>query len=106
MSQVAVCKGVGTDLEPDDDGMYFRNGADERVMDQVVHSEACDEERKGGVNAVGPSNGKPSCSEAFSSLRAIPRILRIPFSATKGTFCLMCGGKFDDVGDEEMARNE
>ena len=55
--------------------MHFRNGADERVMDQVVHIEACDEEGKGSVNAVGPSNGKPSCSEAFSSLCAIPRIL-------------------------------
>ena len=75
-------------------------------MDQVVHREACDKERKSGVDAMGPSNGEPSRSEALGSLCAIRRILRMPFSATKCTFGLMRRGKFDDVGDEEMARNE
>lgn len=106
MTEVAICKSVGTDLEPDNDGMHLRDGADEGMMDQVVHREACDEKGKGGVDAVGPSNGKPCCSEALSGLCAVRRILRMPFGTTKGTFGLVCGGKFDDISDEEMARNE
>lgn len=86
--------------------MHFRNGANERMMDQVIHREACDEERKGGIDPVGPSNGKPRRSEALSSLCAVGRVLRMPFGATQGTFGLVCGSKFDDIGDEEMARNE
>ncbi len=75
-------------------------------MNQIVHCEACNKERKCGVDAVGPSNGKPRGSEAPSGFRAVRRILRMPFGATKRTFSLVSGGKFDDVGDEEMARNE
>ena len=75
-------------------------------MDQIVHREACDKEGKGGIDTMGPSNGEPCCSKALSGLRAIRRILRMPFGATQGTFCLVRGGKLDDVSDEEMARNE
>lgn len=53
-----------------------------------------------------PSNGKPCCSEVFGGLCAVKRILRMPLGATKGTFGLVCGSKFNDVGDEKMARNE
>lgn len=55
---------------------------------------------------MGPSNGKPRGSEALSGLCAVRTILRMPFGATKSTFGLVCGGKFNDVGDEEMARDE
>lgn len=86
--------------------MHLRNGADERMMDQVVHRKTCDKERKGGVDTVSPSNGKPCRSKALSGLCAVQNILRVPFGATKGTFGLVCGGKFDNIGDEEMARDE
>lgn len=29
----------------------------------------------------------------------------MPFGAAKGTLSLVCGGKFDDVGNKEMAWN-
>ena len=76
------------------------------MMDQIVHCEACDEEGKSCVDAVGPSNGKPRRSEALSGLCAVGRILGMPFGATNGTFGLVCGSKFDDVGNKEMARNQ
>lgn len=37
--------------------MYFRNGPYQRMVYQVEHREACDEEGKGGIDAVGPGNG-------------------------------------------------
>ena len=75
-------------------------------MNQIVHREACNEERKGSIDSMGPSNGKPCRSEALSGLPAVWMILGMPFGATKGTFRLVSSGKFDDVGNEEMARNE
>ena len=30
----------------------------------------------------------------------------MPFGATKSIFGLVCGGKFNNIGDKEMARNE
>ena len=30
----------------------------------------------------------------------------MPLGATKGTFCLVCRDKFDDVGGEKMTRNK
>ena len=80
--------------------MHFRNGANERMMNQVVHCETCDKERKGGVDTVGPSNSKPGRSEALGGLCPVRRILRMAFGATKGAFGLVCSGKFDDVGNE------
>ena len=75
-------------------------------MDPIVHREACYEKGKGGIDAVGPGNGIPCCSEAPSGFCAAKAILRMSFGATKGTFGLVCGGKLDDVGDQEMARSE
>ena len=75
-------------------------------MDQVVHREGCDEEAKGCVDTVSPSDSDPCGPEALSGLCAIRGILGMPFGATNGTFCLVCGGELDDVGDEKMARNE
>ena len=75
-------------------------------MDHVIYREACDEERKGGVDTVGPRDSEPCCSEVLGGLYAVQRILRMPLGATEGTFGLMCGDKLDYVGDEEMARNK
>ena len=75
-------------------------------MNQVVHRQAGDEERESGVYTMGPGNGEPCCSEAFSGLGAVWGILQVPFGATEGPFSLICRGKFDYVGDEEVARNE
>ena len=30
----------------------------------------------------------------------------MPFGASKSAFGLVCGSKFNDIGDKEMARNE
>lgn len=86
--------------------MHFRDGADKGMMDQIVYRETCDQERKCGVDAMGPSNDKPRRLEALSSLCAVRTILRMPFGASKSTFGLVCGGKFNDIGDKEMTRNE
>lgn len=75
-------------------------------MDQVIHRKTCDEEGESGIDPVSPSNGKPCRSEAFSGLCTVGTVLRVPFDATNGTFGLVRGGEFDNVGDEEMARNK
>ena len=75
-------------------------------MDHVIYREACDEERKSGVDTVCPRDSEPCCSEVLGGLCAVQRILRMPLGATKGTFGLMCSDKLDYVGDEKMARNE
>ena len=106
MTEVAVCQSVRTNLEPDDDGMYFRNGANERMMDSAIHGDTCDEEATGCIDAMDPSNNKPYGPEVFSSLCAIWRILGIPLGTTKRTLGLVCGGKLNDVGDKEMTRNQ
>lgn len=55
--------------------MYFRNSADERMMDHSIHRDACDEEGKGGVDAVSPSNDEPCWSEVVRGLCAVRRPL-------------------------------
>ena len=86
--------------------MHFRNGTDQRMMDKIVYRKTGDEERKGGIDAVRPSNDKPCCSKVLGGLRTTRRFLRIPLRATKGTFGLVRGSHFDNVGDEKMARNK
>ena len=106
MAQIPVCKSVGTDLEPDDDGMHFRNRADERMMYEIIHRKACDEKGKSGIHAVSPSNGKPGGSEVFRGLCAVQNILGMPLGTPKNAFGLVCGGKLNDIGDEEVTRDE
>ena len=86
--------------------MYFGNSADEGMMDETVHREASDEEAKSGIDSMCPSNDKPCDSEAFGRLCTVWKVLRRPLGTTKRAFGLMCRGQLDDVGDEEMARNE
>ena len=106
MAQVAVCESVGADLEPNDDGMHFRNGADERMMDEVVHRKTGDEKRKGDIDAVGPSNNKPCRSKVLCGLRAARGFLRMPLGATKGAFGLIRGDHLNYVRDEKVAGNQ
>ena len=75
-------------------------------MDETVHCKASDEEAKSGIDPMDPSNDKPCKSKVFGRLCTVWKILRRPLGTTKRAFGLMCGGKLDDVGDEEMARNE
>ena len=86
--------------------MYFANGANERMMNEIVHREASDEEAKSGIDPMDPSNDKPCSSETFGRLCTVWKVLRRPLGTAKCAFGLMCGGKLDDVGDEEMARND
>ena len=75
-------------------------------MDKAVHREARDKEAKGGIDAVDPCDNKPCNSEVLCSLCAVRRFVRIPLGTTKCAFGLVCGGKLDDVGNEEMTGNK
>ena len=75
-------------------------------MDEIIHREASDEKTKSCIDPMDPSNDKPCDSEALGRLCAVWEVLRRPFGTTERAFGLMCGGELDDVGDEEMARNE
>ena len=86
--------------------MHFRNGADQRMMDEVVHRKTGDEERKSDINAVGPCNDKPCRSKVLCGLRAAHRFLRIPLGATKGAFGLIRGDHLNYVGDEKVTGNQ
>ncbi len=54
MAKVTVGEGVGTVLEPDDDGVDLADGANHGVMDVMVDDVRGYEEAEGGVDAVGP----------------------------------------------------
>ena len=86
--------------------MHLRNSANQRMMDEVIHRKTGYEERKGRIDAMGPSNDKPCCSKVLGGLCAARRFLRISLGATKGAFGLIRGDHFDNVGDEKMARNQ
>ena len=75
-------------------------------MDETVHRKASDEKTKSGIDPMDPSNDKPCNSKALGRLCTVWKVLRRPLGTTKRAFGLMCGGKLDDVGDEEMTRNE
>ena len=75
-------------------------------MDEIVHRKASDEKTKSGIDPMDPSNDEPCDSEALGRLCTVWEVLRRPLGTTKRAFGLMCGGELDDVGDEEMARNE
>ena len=76
------------------------------MMDKTVHRKASDEKAKSGIDPMDPSNDKPCDSKASGRLCTVWKVLGRPLGTTKRAFGLMCGGKLDDVGDKEMARNE
>ena len=51
--------------------MHFRDGANERMMDEIIDREARDEKGETGVDTMKPSNGKPSGSKVLGGLCAV-----------------------------------
>ena len=76
------------------------------MMDETVHRKASDEKTESGIDPMDPSNDKPCYSEALGRLCTVWKVLRRPLGTAKCAFGLMCSGQLNDVGDEEMARNE
>lgn len=77
MSQISIRECVRTVFQPNDDGMDFRDCADERVMDVFIHRDSGDNQTKGCINSMGPGNVPPSRSK---------RTLRLGFRGSLESF--------------------
>ena len=94
MPEIPVGEGVRADLEPDNDGVDFANGANQGMVDMIIHSDAGDEERKGGIDTVGPGDLAPGTPEGLSGL-GVMIVLKasiFAFQAAEDTFCLLSSG--------------
>ena len=117
MAEIAVRKGVGEDLEPDNDGVELADRPDEGVVNVPVyrhrrHQEAqrcidgmrqrdvapCRLYTPCYVQAVGPLNGLRS----WGARRTRAGVVLLPFREPNGAQCLRGGSTLYDVGDEQM----
>lgn len=86
--------------------MHFRDGADERMMDEIIDRKARDEKGETGVDTMKPGNGKPGGSKVLDGLCAVWRTFGTPLGTSQNAFGLVCSGEFDDISDEEVTRDE
>ena len=104
MAQVAVGKGVRCRLEPHDDGVHLGQCANQRVVDVVVDDKGRGDEGEGDVEGVNPGDDDPGGVELLAILRR--RACGTVLDALPRPEGLSCGGEFNEVGSEEMARNQ
>lgn len=68
MSKVPIRKSVGGRLEPDNDGVNLAQRPYQRMMDEEVNDEGCNQEAEGGVNPVDPGYQYPGRVESLELL--------------------------------------
>lgn len=104
VAEVAVREGVRVRLEEHDDDVQLGYGADERVVDVVVDDIGRVDERGDDVESVQPGDGDPGAAELGSLLGGGPVGAAAALAAEAGG--LRGGDGLDDVGEEEVARDE
>ena len=110
MAQIAVGEGVRGTLEEDNDGMEFAEGADAWVVDVVVDVLCRDVEIGDGVDAVEEGDNIPRRVELTQRGGVFGgRVLVLVLfggDALVGAVGLPGSGELNQVGDEEMGRNQ
>ena len=104
MAQVSVCEGVRTGLEPYDNGMQLRYGADAGVLNRIEDQERCDGQSESSVDGMAKGYPSPCTSEGlpFSfCLRSINPYLAL-FPASQCAFRVFHGDPFYHKCSKEM----
>ena len=108
MTKISIGECIRAILQPDDYRMDLRYRPDHRMMDIFVYDICRHEKTESCVDSVRPSNAQPSRMESLTglSVMVIFRGIVISFHLANGSLGLLGCCKFDDVGDEEMARDK
>ena len=63
MSEIAVCEGVRTVFQPDDQSVEFAKGADARVVNEAVNHHICYNKTECCIDHMGKCNPPPGSVE-------------------------------------------